>query len=73
MRRQLSVFTPLQAGQRRRRLIWHLLMCGWIFGTLMSADAGKKEDKLKDLTGEDTHVAVKQPHGGVLSATPRMT
>ena len=39
----------------------------------MSADADKKEDKLKDLTGEDAHVAVKQPHGGVLSATPRMT
>ena len=47
-------------------------MCGWIFGTLMSADADKKEDKLKDLTGEDAHAAVKQPHGGVLSATPRM-
>lgn len=48
-------------------------MCGWIFGTLMSAEADKKEDKLKDLTGEDAHAAVKQPHGGVLSATPRMT
>ena len=48
-------------------------MCGWIFGTLMSADADKKEDKLKDLIGEDAHAAVKHPHGGVLSATPRMT
>ena len=48
-------------------------MCGWIFGTLMSADADKKEDKLKDLTDEDAHAAIKQPHGKVLSATPRVT